>query len=455
MAKDMDESKPDTGAESPAVLRAISVAGYKSIGEKQRIEIRPLTLLAGANSGGKSSLIQPMLLLKQTLEAPYDPGSLLLDGPNVRLTSTEQLLTKCLGDGYEQKMIVGFEFGNAEMEFVFGKAQEYGMEIIENYIKVGDDCIRLNTNLSSGQIKELAISHRDRAKTGILIYGSNDGFFVVRDRFFFRIEVAYFFSKPQVIPLVLSIDEINPESDFIDLIRSMIHLPGLRGNPGRAYKLTGVSDKFGGVFENYVASLIYFWKTKKDWRLVELEWQLSILGLTWKIDANRLNDAQVELKVARLPQESQQDTDDLVSIADVGFGVSQTLPVLVALLAANPGQVVYLEQPEIHLHPRAQLAMAKILAEAAQRGVMVIAETHSALLLQGVQTLVAKDELDQNLVKLHWVQRDAKGMTQVNSADLDDTGAFGDWPVDFMEVGLDADNDYLSAAEAKLFRKPR
>ena len=51
----------------------------------------------------------------------------------------------------------------------------------------------------------------------------------------------------------------------------------------------------------------------------------------------------------------------MVSIADVGFGVSQVLPVLVALIVAKPGQLVYLEQPELHLHPRAQVALAQEL----------------------------------------------------------------------------------------------
>jgi predicted ATPase len=78
---------------APDIAQAItklSVAGFKSILDEQTIEIRPLTLLAGANNSGKSSMMQPLLLLKQTLEAPYDPGPLLLNGPNVKLTSVGQ-----------------------------------------------------------------------------------------------------------------------------------------------------------------------------------------------------------------------------------------------------------------------------------------------------------------------------------------------------------------------------
>jgi AAA15 family ATPase/GTPase len=78
---------------APDIAHAItklSVAGFKSILDEQTIEIRPLTLLAGANNSGKSSMIQPLLLLKQTLEAPYDPGPLLLNGPNVKFTSVGQ-----------------------------------------------------------------------------------------------------------------------------------------------------------------------------------------------------------------------------------------------------------------------------------------------------------------------------------------------------------------------------
>jgi len=78
-------------------ITRITVKGFKSIADKISVEIRPLTILAGANSSGKSSIMQPILMMKQTLEAPYDPGPLLIDGPNVRFTSAEQFLSRMDG----------------------------------------------------------------------------------------------------------------------------------------------------------------------------------------------------------------------------------------------------------------------------------------------------------------------------------------------------------------------
>ena len=67
-----------------------------------------------------------------------------------------------------------------------------------------------------------------------------------------------------------------------------------------------------------------------------------------------------------------------------------------------------------------------------------------------IQTLVAKGELKPELVKLHWFQRDPKtGVTQVTTANLDENGAFGDWPEDFDDVVLATDRAYLDAVEGR------
>ena len=151
--------------------------------------------------------------------------------------------------------------------------------------------------------------------------------------------------------------------------------------------------------------------------------------------------------------DSTGDEADMVNIADVGFGVSQVLPVLVAVIVAEPGQLVYLEQPELHLHPRAQVALARVLADAAKRGVRLVAETHSSLLLLGVQTLVAEGDLPPELVKLHWFTRREDGITEVASADLDDAGAYGEWPEDFDDVDLKTQSRYIKAAQSRFIER--
>jgi predicted ATPase len=91
--------------------------------------------------------------------------------------------------------------------------------------------------------------------------------------------------------------------------------------------------------------------------------------------------------------------------------------------------------------------MAEVLADAAKRGVQVVAETHSSFLLLGIQALAAEGKLAPDLVKLHWFSRGDDGATKVTSADLDEKGRFGNWPADFDSVELYAQNRYLDAVE--------
>jgi hypothetical protein len=85
-------------------IKRISVQGFKSIREQQGMDIRPLTILAGVNSSGKSSMMQPLLLMKQTEESSFDPGTFLLDGPNVKFSSVDEFFSN-----EEQRMALEFE----------------------------------------------------------------------------------------------------------------------------------------------------------------------------------------------------------------------------------------------------------------------------------------------------------------------------------------------------------
>ena len=239
---------------------------------------------------------------------------------------------------------------------------------------------------------------------------------------------------------------------FEQFIQETIHVPGLRGNPERDYPATPViGPNFQGVFQNYTAAIINYWQENNDERLIRLGDWLKTLNLTSHVAAKRLDDTRVQLQVGRTLQSNSQDQ---VSIADVGFGTSQVLPVLVALLVAESDQLVYIEQPELHLHPRAQVKLAEIIAESAQRGVRVVLETHSDLLLLGIQTLVADDKHEKHLspdkVILHWFTRNNDGITHITPGMLNKRGAYGDWPEDFGTERFNAQYRYFDVAETSL-----
>ena len=436
------ESKREGG------INRITVAGYKSICHEQSIEIRPLTILAGANSSGKSSIMQPLLLLKQTLEATYDPGALLLNGSHVRFTSADQCLSCKEKAADNHSFSIGIGLSNGESLLTQFKAiPKKGFDVKKMIYCRDEEKLNLQPGmtheeilkaLSSSSFRELG-SPPEPAKIIRLT--------VVRDRCFLNVEASLKVQKERwTAPLFPPGGRLGP------YIRSLIHLPGLRGNPERTYPVTAVGPRYQGTFEKYAASVIAKWQADKSDKIQELGNDLERLGLTWKISSRWIDETQVELQVGRLPHAVRGGAFDQVSIADVGFGVSQTLPVLVALHAAKAGQLVYVEQPEIHLHPKAQVALAEVLADAAKRGVRVVAETHSALLLLAVQTLVAEKKLDPSLIKLHWFNRE-NGLTIITSADLDEAGAFGDWPEDFCDVELGAESRYLDAVETQQAKK--
>lgn len=417
----------------------ITVGGFKSIAQEQSIEIRPLTILAGANSSGKSSIMQPLLLLKQTLEAPYDPGPLLLSGPNIKFTSAEQVFSRTKRGAEVSRFHIKIEpHGHDAITSYFEKRVGKSINLSEMVMSRADGMMAFRADMTSSELEALVPIAVKRIYTDAFQGRERYEYIIARERCFLepRIRMPGFEA-----PLMPFGNSIGYE------IRRLVHLPGLRGNPARTYPVSAVGNEFAGTFDFYVASVIARWQSEASDNLAILCKHLVELGLTSIVTAEFLNDTQVELRVGRTRKSDSQDT---VSIADVGFGVSQTLPVLVALLAAEPGQLVYLEQPEIHLHPRAQTAMAQVLADAAMRGVRVVAETHSSLLLLGIQTLVAEGRLPPELVKLHWFERGDDGATTIRSADLDESGAFGDWPEDFDDVTLDAQGRYLDAAERRM-----
>lgn len=440
MTKAASKSPKRNGAprrrnEAPAIS-ALRLCGYKSFVDESIVAIRPLTVLAGANSSGKSSAIEPLLLLKQTIESGLDPGPLLVDGPNVDVGSGEQILSKYDAKSGSGRCMLGVELANGALvrnQYILESALTLGLFATE----FGDETARFALP-AKGRDAEIrrCLPRGDERWSG----RSHNGLSVERLRWY----------------LAPAVDKGHgPEAFSHDVFRAVgkaigqvIHVPAARWLGKRSWPVVAADQEaFPGTFQDYLPSVLLLWRNGGDDRFAALQRAMCSLGLASWIDVFARDDARLSVKVGRRIEAGVGETLDTVNIADVGTGVGSALVVVAALLVAKPGQTVYIDQPELHLHPRAQVALADILVQAALRGVRAIVETHSELLLLSVQTLVAQRTIQPEQVALHWFRRDPKsGCTSVEVADLDERGTFGDWPADFGDVALSAQSAYLRAA---------
>lgn len=442
----------------------VIVEGFKSFCVRQEVPFKRLTLLAGSNSSGKSSLMQPLLLLKQTFQDTSDPGPLRINGPHVVFSRAEQMIWHAPGEeerlGFNVGLELSLEGQTRGVEIFFQRLMKPrglpSLQVIKCIWSNDSDeaPIELTPSFSENEIRErfpeeittlkdaLANLPRESQRSPQDDDSRSLGFKVIRQRSFLIIEGH----SALFGPVSFSFPSLATEIDHH--LRRIIHIPGLRGNPQRTYPVRSVGEEYPGFFHEYVASIIAKWQRQRGEKMEALSYALANMKLTWKVRSYQRNDAEVEIQVGRTEQSVRGGARDLVNIADVGFGLSQSLPVIVALLASEPDQLVYLEQPEIHLHPDAQVALTNLIVDAVNRGVQVVVETHSQLILLGIQRAIAEQHLESDNVLLHWFSRDTQGRTQISSTEFLKQGGFEnpEIPLDFANVSLQLMHDYLNAA---------
>lgn len=118
---------------------------------------------------------------------------------------------------------------------------------------------------------------------------------------------------------------------------------------------------------------------------------------------------------------------------NVGFGLTYVLPVVIACLTAKPGAMILLENPEAHVHPQGQSAMARLTCAAASAGAQLVVETHSDHILNGVRLTVKRGRLSPGDVRLHYFQRQADGVIDIISPTVGADGMLSEWPPGFFD----------------------
>ena len=177
-----------------------------------------------------------------------------------------------------------------------------------------------------------------------------------------------------------------------------------------------------------------------------LQHWLQELGIVedLSVEARGLAGMSIEVRPPEL--------DRQVDLTSVGVGVSQVLPVLAVCLLAEPGDIVLLEQPELHLHPALQMRLADFLLACVASGRQIIVETHSEHLVNRLRRRVAEAESDNTgeLVRIVFAERDANGHTSFRPSDINPLGGLSEgWPDGFLDIGARDAQKLLQAGLAK------
>lgn len=121
---------------------------------------------------------------------------------------------------------------------------------------------------------------------------------------------------------------------------------------------------------------------------------------------------------------------------NVGFGISYVLPIVVALLSAEDGKIIVIENPESHIHPRGQAELGKLIAGAAQTGAQLFIETHSDHILNGIRVAVKDESVDKNKVNIMYfdkINTEKEQYSRITQIQIDKNGELSEYPKNMLD----------------------
>lgn len=463
------------------MLHSLEFENFKSWAGRHRLDFGRLTGLFGANSSGKSSIIHLLLLLKQTVESPDprivlnfpgEPNGYIDLGSFLEVVSDHdrsKAMSYTLGWDEQSAETIGTHHRNVEITISHtfqAESSDKGEKVVAtrwHYHSEMDDTggsedtphtslDRLSIDIvhdSDGDTVQ--ISSQDKGSLPPQKLESNDSSPLGLGTF-----------HPNMVPDISDIRNLNqliyePRSDkmqkqsgqfSLDLslraglilrqleyiksqrLRNIAYLGPLRAYPSRDYRWTGNTPSTVGHRGDQAIQVLL---AEKPETVDAVSKWMRKLGVARALSLKAL-DEDARNWAALI---AQQDSATQVNLADVGFGVSQVLPVIVALLSAQAGSLVILEHPEIHLHPRVQSELGGLLIDVASAGeIQILVESHSEHLLARIQRRIAEANTNGNGltpedVRLYFCELQ-QGKSKLEPLKMQPSGVITNWPPDFF-----------------------
>lgn len=359
-----------------------------------KLPIKKFTLLSGTNASGKSSVLQSLVLLHQTIKNHEWSARLLLNGDDIKLGTVSDVVDKV----------------NGRKKFE---------------ISIYDDEVNCHWTFS-GEREEMSMAVESVEFDGVQ------------------------HEKPKILHYLFPHLADQKEISLALRLRDLTYITAERVGPREFYSLEDDQVAMGvGPTGEHAVSVLYLGQDKlvhdelilegvpgNLLRQVEARMAMFFPGCGLKVQQVAQTNA------VTLGLRTSEDTDFHRPI-HVGFGLTQVFPIIVAALAAKKKDILLIENPEVHLHPAGQVLMGKFLAEVANAGVQVIIETHSDHVLSGLRRAVKANKINPEDVAIHFFQSRSALAAQVTTPRIDASGNIDSWPEGFFDQ-FDKDASYFA-----------
>ncbi|NOY25888.1 MAG: DUF3696 domain-containing protein [Oligoflexia bacterium] len=366
------------------MLTRLDLAHFKCF-ELLRLPLGRLTLLSGTNASGKSSALQALVLLHQTMKDAEWSNRLMLNGSELQLGTVTDVVDKVHG---RLSFVLGVVDDDRSIQWTFQAEDRRDM---------------------SAQVAAIDLDgerHCEPSDLHFLLPMSTT-------------QAGEAFARRMCRLTYLTAERLGPREVYALQDPGATQVVGPRGEHA-------VSMLHGSRDERVIDELVLAEAPPTRLRQVEARMQQFFPGCSLDVQPVR------QAKGVTLGLRTSNATDFHRPI-HVGFGLTQVLPVVVAALSAEPGDLLLIENPEVCLHPAGQALMGRFLSTIAAAGVQVLIETHSDHVLNGVRRAVRGDVLSSNDVCVHFLRDRDQWDDQVVSPSMDSQGKLDTWPDGFFD----------------------
>ncbi|CAD6491732.1 MAG: AAA ATPase domain protein [Candidatus Argoarchaeum ethanivorans] len=424
------------------VFNKIHIKNFKALRDTGELDVKPLTFLVGPNSSGKTSLIQAILALRQTVQSPDQRTPLILND-YVDLGSYKDVVFK---HNEKNDIHINLEIPDVRCDIVFSvytSGKNHGIIYLNSLDFSGKDVLMPQKEKKKFVTEDVNFSVRKRARGG---------------RYFITIKDKD--SKDEQPVELRKFYMISPEKEYKDpskfeeylwkhpnlwfaiavlgtiienIFDDVYHIGPLRNEPERTYLAAGASPSdVGKRGEETVDILLLERKLKEKVKL----W-LKNFDISLEFDLEELKGKSGGATSVYNIMLKDPNTKTKVNLIDVGFGASQILPIIVQGFNTPKNSLILIEQPEIHLHPKAQATMGDLLVDIAKSNERkLIIETHCDLLIRRVCKNILQKKIKHTDVVIYYFEPTDNG-TEIKTITINENGQFENFPEGFFEEGFE------------------